>query len=118
MEYWSSLKVDPRVVEKEITERSQKNTVCAILKLILKGFGISFWGSFWEPFWIPKQVRQNGAECDQVAAECGHDAEEFGVRQEYLLPPVQISYRNLAGYPAEKDLRRPWQLAKRLVRAD
>ena len=55
--------------------------------------------------------RQEAAGCGQEAAECRQDAEEFGAGQEYPLPPVQISYRNLAGYPAEKDLRRPWQPA-------
>ena len=32
------------------------------------------------------------------------DAEEFGAGQEYPLPPVQISYRSLAGYPAKTPL--------------
>ena len=56
-------------------------------------------------------MKQEAAECGQEAAECRQDAEECGAGQEYPLPPVQISYRNLAGYPAEKDLRRPWQPA-------
>ena len=55
----------------------------------------------------PKKGRQDGAECGRkqprggrMRAGCGR----IWIRPRNPLPPVQISYRNLAGYPAEKDL--------------
>ena len=56
-------------------------------------------------------MEQNAARGGQDVAECRQNTEGFRAGQEYTLPPVQISYRNLAGYSAEKDLRRPWQPA-------
>ena len=107
------LKVDPRVVEKEITKRSQKKKYhfwgrfgCLVEVFVGIFSGTVFGSQKWNA-----RMKQEAAGCGQEAAECRQDAEESRAGQEYPLPPVQISYRNLAGYPAEKDLRRPGQPA-------
>ena len=65
--------------------------------VILEVFWMIFWGNFWEPLWIPKMERQDEAVGGRMWTRGGQNAEEFGAGQSYPLPPVQISYPNLAG---------------------
>ena len=119
------LKSRPKSSWKRDHRKLQKHIFLYIFGLIMEVFWRFFLGHVREPFWSPKMERQDGAGGGrmrprggrmrprgvQEAAECRQNAEEFGAGQEYPRPPVQISYRNLVGYPAEKDLRRPWQPA-------
>ena len=93
------MKVDPRVVEKEITERLPKTYFCAIVELILEVFSVIFSGTILGP--------KNGTPgWSRMWQEAARIRPEFGSVQEF--PPfVQISCRNLRRMSCRKGLETP-----------